>query len=114
MGFSISLLFLFKVDYCPMESFQPRCLKNEVILMKSATYGRMRIGRCITAEEVDILGSRYIGCSADVLALLDRKCSGKTECTVRIIDILAENVKPCAPGLSVYLEVDYVCVQSKD
>ena len=106
-------------EYCMSEPFQPRCLKNEVILMKSATYGRMRVGRCVTAEEVDahrlLSGEdhRFLGCSADVLSLLDRKCSGTTECDVRLSDIAAENVKPCYPGLTVYLEVSYDCINRK-
>lgn len=84
--------------------------------MRSATYGRMHIGRCITVEEVDAHRSvagddpRYFGCSADVLALLGRKCSGKTDCEVRVIDILLEKIRPCFPGLSVYLEVTYDCI----
>jgi len=89
--------------------------------MKSAIYGRMKIGRCLTAEEVDAHRSvvgvgedpRYFGCSADVLPLLDRKCSGQVQCEVRMSDISAENVKPCFPGLTVYLEVSYTCITSK-
>lgn len=98
------------------ETFQPRCLKNQVILMERADYGRMRIGRCITAEEVDAHRSvagddpRYFGCSADVLVILHRKCSGRSECEVRSSEISAENIKPCFPGLSVYLEVSYSCI----
>src|SRR6218665_4217397 len=88
-------------DFCNHETFKPRCLKNEVIVMKIATYGRMRVGRCITAEEIEeqklLTGNnpRILGCSADVLPLLDQKCSGKTECDVRSSDIAAESIKPC-------------------
>ena len=84
--------------------------------MESATYGRMRVGRCITAAEVDeqktLSGavSRLIGCSSDVLPLLDRKCSGKTECDIRVIDMSLENATPCFPGLNVYLELSYDCI----
>lgn len=84
--------------------------------MKSATYGRMRIGRCITADEVEAQKSavgddpRYLGCSSDVLSLLDRKCSLKAECQVRLSDISAENIKPCFPGLISYLELSYGCL----
>lgn len=101
------------------EPFQPRCLKTAVPLMKSATYGRMRIGRCITAKEVEAqrlaVGDdpRYLGCSETVLSILDRKCSGKTECDVRVIDMALEDVEPCFPGLSGYLEVSYDCISSR-
>jgi len=81
--------------------------------MQSATYGRMRVGRCLPEEEVNALGTRYIGCSADVLSLMDRKCSRRTECTVLIIHISAENIKPCFSGLSVYLEASYTCLTRK-
>lgn len=87
--------------------------------MKTAVYGRMRISRCLTAEEVDELRSgfgddpRYFGCSADILDLLDRKCSGKIECDIRVNDISFENIKPCLPGLVVYLEVSYNCITGR-
>src|SRR6218665_1365649 len=106
-------------EYCMLESFQPLCPRNEVVLMKSATYGRMRIGRCITSEEVDafrvVAGDdpRYLGCYADVLNILDRKCSGKAGCDTRSSDISSENIKPCHPGLTVYLEVSYECISGK-
>lgn len=87
--------------------------------MKSATYGRMHIGRCITAEE-DAAQRRLagddpqiLGCSADVLPMLDKKCSGKAECNVRLSDIAGENIKPCFPGLVMYLEVSYECFNGK-
>src|SRR6218665_475525 len=98
------------------EPFQPRCLKTAVLLMKSATYGRMRIGRCIPDEEVEahrsVVGDdpRYLGCSTDVLRLMHRKCSGLHECDIRLSEISANNVKPCFPGLTVYLDVIYQCV----
>jgi len=82
-------------------------------MMKSATYGRMRMGRCITVEEVETIGSRHIGCSASVLPQLDRKCSQKTECNIRVIDFAYENIKPCSAGLNVYLEATYDCIRGK-
>jgi len=106
------LLYTATEDYCMLEMFQPRCLKNEVILMKSATYGRMRVGRCITPEEVAAFGEdpRYFGCSSDVLSTLDEKCSGQRECDIPLSYISSKNIKPCFPGLTVYLEVSYECI----
>ena len=100
-------------DYCVSETFQPRCVKNEIVFIKSAIYGRMRIGRCITAAEIETLRSHYIGCSTSVRSLIDRKCFGKTECEIRIAEISVENIRPCPPGLNVYLEVSYDCIDSK-
>lgn len=88
--------------------------------MKSAIYGRMRTGRCITTEEVAaqrrlLAGEeiRLLGCSADVLETLDRRCSGNVECNIRVSDIPDENVQPCFPGLKMYLETSYDCVISE-
>jgi len=90
--------------------------------MKSATYGRMRIGRCVTAKEISDLQrfanlehtKSYLGCSADVLPILDRKCSGNKDCEVRLSDISAEDITPCLSGLVVYLEVSYSCISGKN
>ena len=62
-----------------------KCLKNEVIVMTSAVYGRMRIGRCLENEGQQLLTAlghdpKYLGCSADVLLLMDKKCSGRNQC----------------------------------
>lgn len=85
--------------------------------MKSATYGRMRIGRCITSKGIEERGPevlqdpRYLGCSLTVLDILDRKCSRKTQCEIRVIDMALENIVPtCYPDLMVYLEVNYECI----
>ena len=32
-------------EYCESEAFRARCRSNEVILMQSALYGRMRLGK---------------------------------------------------------------------
>lgn len=108
--------FIALQDYCELETFQPRCPSGDVILMKSALYGRMRIGRCITKEEVDTLGPELgaIGCSADVLDFMDRKCSRKADCTIRMIDISTEIPRPCFPTyLNLYLEANYECIKGK-
>lgn len=88
--------------------------------MKSAIYGRMRTGRCITTEEVAaqrrlLAGEeiRLLGCSADVLETLDWRCSGNVECNIRVSDIPDENIQPCFPGLKMYLETSYDCVISE-
>lgn len=92
---------------------------SDVILMRSATYGRMRIGHCITAEEVAGQGPiaeedpRYLGCSIDVLNVLDRRCSGRKECSIRVADVSSRKNKPCLPGLNVHLEAAYDCINSK-
>ena len=38
-------------EFCNGESFKPQCRDDEVIDVKQAKYGRMRLGRCV---EVDL------------------------------------------------------------
>ena len=105
-------------EYCLTETFRPTCLKNEAIVMTSAIYGRMRIGRCLANEGRDVLdiirsNSRYVGCSVDVLHIMDRRCSGKQQCEVRPIDDQdLQKEQPCPEGWKnvIYLEAKYRCI----
>ena len=104
-------------EYCVIkEQFEASCLKNEVIVMTSAIYGRMRMGRCLEDEGGDHFrrnmdDPKFLGCSEDVLHLMDQKCSGKNQCEVRItFDKDFENIKPCHVALKLYLEAAYTCV----
>ena len=47
-------------------------------MVTNATYGRMRIGRCVDAN----LG--HLGCQGDVLGVVDRHCSGRQRCELRV------------------------------
>jgi len=99
-------------EYCMLETFQPSCLKNEVIVIDRAIYGRRRVGKCIKDAEAALSSDRrYIGCSANVLGILNAKCSGQKQCEIRIPDADLEQTEPCLPGLKMYLEVSYNCVQ---
>ena len=72
-----------------------------------ARYGRMRLGRCVEFD----LG--YIDCYTDVLTRLDKRCSGRRTCEVRIPDAEFEATGPCLKELKTYLEVSYRCVPGK-
>ena len=97
-----------------LEIFQPSCLKNEVIVINKAIYGRRRVGKCIKDTEAALSSDpRYIGCSADVLNILNAKCSGRKQCEIRIPDADLEHTEPCLPGLKMYLEVSYTCVEGE-
>ena len=37
-------------EYCMLETFHARCKDNEVIVIQSATYGRMKIGKCVKED----------------------------------------------------------------
>ena len=102
-------------EYClATEPFQAKCMRNEVIVMTSALYGRMRVGRCLEDESDDLLNAkdpRFLGCFADVLPIFDRRCSGRNQCDVKIVsDPDLQRQRPCHASLKNYLEASYDCV----
>jgi len=93
-------------EYCQWENFNASCPgRDEVVLMKTARYGRIRFGRCMREDH----GS--VGCAADVLAHLDRKCSGRRSCRMIIPDATLHDIHPCPKELMPYLEASYLCVR---
>ena len=102
-------------EYClSTESFEAKCLKNEVIVMTHAVYGRMRMGRCLANEPSKLLAAfgddpTFLGCSANILGLMERKCSGLNQCEVRGTDNDLQALKPCYESLKLYLEASYKC-----
>jgi len=97
-----------------LETYRPECWKNEVIVIDEASYGRHHIGKCITSDDVysELADNPlYLGCSANVLHLLDAKCSGRQLCQVRIPDAELEQTKPCLKDLKMFLEVRHHCVE---
>ena len=100
-------------EYCTGEAFEPRCIGSDVIVMLSARYGRMKVGRCVEEEpgfEPMLEDPRYLGCFTDVLDVVSRQCSGKSDCTLRVNDQNFNNVKPCYANLKMYLEATYMCI----
>ena len=73
--------------------------------MRRAQYGRMRLGRCVKGN----LG--YVGCSADVLSLMDSRCSGRQSCQISIPDSMFADIEPCPSPLESYMEASYDCVK---
>jgi len=104
-------------EYCLTEVFEAQCLKNEVIVMNSATYGRMKIGRCLENEgDVSALGNgeAILGCSVDLLHTFDKRCSLKNRCEVPLaLDADIQKRKPCHQALQSYLEASYGCITGK-
>ena len=99
-------------EYCQFETFQPRCWKNEVILMTSSVYGRMsRSSRCIKSTDHLKEEQRYWGCSADVLRLTDSRSSGRRDCDIRLPDPQFHRTNPCGTtDIALYLEASFECV----
>jgi Galactose binding lectin domain len=100
-------------EFCHMETFQPRCGHGDVIVMRSALFGRMRVGRCVPADDYQSqqqFNPNFLGCSVDVLDHLHHWCSGKPSCDVSVANPELYNLKPCSAHLAMYLEASYSCI----
>ena len=93
-------------ELCQFETFNASCPDSSVILMQSARYGRMSLGRCI---DTDV----YIGCSADVMTHMDNRCSGRPSCVIPIPDSTLHQQQPCPNDMMAYLEASYACIQGE-
>jgi len=51
-----------------------------------------------------------VGCSADVLAYLDRRCSGRHHCEMPVPDAVLHAMHRCPKEIMSYLEASYVCI----
>jgi hypothetical protein len=94
-------------DYCDHETFEAQCPNNQEVVIDSATYGRMRVGKCIE-------DNYRIGCQMDVLDVMDSLCSGMKTCSVPVMAPLLFSTKTKAnvcPRLSVYLQASYNCLK---
>ncbi|ELU10132.1 hypothetical protein CAPTEDRAFT_219487 [Capitella teleta] len=91
-------------EYCENEVFSPKCEEGEVVIMTSARYGRMKLGRCLETS----YGSE--GCQVTALSIMDRKCSGRPSCEVKISDLVSELDTPCKRDLRSYMDASYRCV----
>lgn len=89
-------------EYCFPNSFNVSCDRSSVIVMTSARYGRIQKGQCLSSDY-------HIGCSANVLLQLDRKCSGRHSCVVSIPDTTLHDLQPCPKDLLAYLQAEYTC-----
>lgn len=96
-------LFSETKEYCQFETFNVTCPPSQIIIMEEARYGRLQLGRCVTRDY------GFLGCSASVLDLLDRSCSGQRSCQFSI-PTLRDLVQPCPKDLTSYLEASYTCV----
>lgn len=93
-------------EYCFPNAFNVTCGPDAVIVLRSARYGRMNRGKCLTSDY-------KTDCFADVLVQVDRKCSGRRHCFISIPDNMLHQLQPCPKDLLAYLETDYVCQKGK-
>ena len=98
-------LFAEAVEYCQEDTFSASCQPDQVIVMESARYGRMRLGRCVQRN----LG--YLGCAVDALRFMDARCSGHVACDVSMMDPALRELQPCPKDVTWHLEAAYRCVE---
>ena len=102
------------MEYCIMEQLNISCKGESVIMMQTAVYGIMNVGRCLKDSYVNI---DNIDCSNNVIADLDAACSGQKSCTMRIpsqnLHDIYQNNPHCPSGLAAHLEVTYRCIDGK-
>jgi hypothetical protein len=93
------------IDICNGYDFSASCGQNEIIVMESAEFGRMDPGKCLPADR------GQFGCTNDVLFLVDRWCSGRTNCEFQAPngDIMEAN-KNCIGELA-FLRASYTCLK---
>lgn len=104
----VKLIYI--LEYCENEQFNAECGSGEVIRIKSASYGRMKLNKCVTNDH------GYLGCNVNRLSYLDHLCSGRRLCNVKIIDHTSEledDDVGCPVDVSSYLDVEYECVKGK-
>jgi len=92
-------------EFCETEEFVASCqADDEMIVMQSAHFGRMRLGRCLTVNNGNL------GCQLDVLDQLDPLCSGRRRCSV-VVATIDHRALPCTREVRGYLEASYLCVK---
>ena len=95
--------FVSAADYCQFETLDADCGADEVVVMETALYGRMRAGRCLSSDY------GYTGCSADVIGLADAECSGRRRCSVRVPHEAFASRGECPADMVSYLDATYTC-----
>ena len=94
-------------EFCHNEQFKAECPPNQVILMTSALYGRMKIGTCVKTD------FGFVGCFHDVMPHAHERCSGRQACVIPVPDAILDLTKPCNEDLKSYLETSYICVDGR-
>ena len=96
------------MEYCPDEGFSVFCAPGMTIMVTSAFYGRMQLGRCVRKDY------GHLGCHADVTDILNSRCSRKQSCNISLPDNELEATIICASDLVKYLAANYSCEPSAD
>ena len=95
-------------EYCQEDYYDTQCADNQVILMKFADYGRMRIGKCVK----DNYG--HLGCSSDVTPVMNALCSGRQKCRFQVFDYDNRlSSSQCPDDIESYLQASHTCQEGK-
>ncbi|KAK2139014.1 hypothetical protein LSH36_2132g00023 [Paralvinella palmiformis] len=107
------VLFIYMCGYvysdhirvCPGDDLDINCPIDEVILPKSAKFGRMGYTECTIVKD-------FIGCENDILYLIDKWCSGQSHCVANVPnkELIQANTA-CLPYMRKYLELEYSCLK---
>jgi len=92
-------------EYCLEETLEMQCAADEVVLVDSARYGRMRLNRCARTDY------GYVGCAADVTRVLAARCSGRRHCRIANLEALFSTFRNCPLDLKSYVEASYHCLK---
>ena len=103
------------MEFCQLEFFNPKCLAGQLMLIESAKYGRMNLGKCIKEQELQSSGplqgdTKFFGCQSDVTPILHEKCSFRQECKVEVRDNQLNQTYPCYSWIKSHLSVSYRCL----
>jgi len=93
------------MEYCLEQQLDTQCASDEIIVVDSASYGRMRLNRCVHTDY------GFIGCGTDVTDVLAGKCSGRRRCRVVNIGTLFAASRVCPTDLKSYLEATFTCLK---
>ena len=95
-------------EYCQFEAFNATCPKGQLVVVDSAQYGRQRLGRCVTRDY------GFIGCTANVIDVLDAACTGRTWCEIPVPSLRRRvQPQPCPKDLTAYLDATYHCIDGR-
>ena len=107
LKFNVSVLYAGAKEFCHNEEFTAECPGGDVILVTSAMYGRMTVGRCVKTD----FGN--VNCFADVITHAHESCSGRPSCSIRVPDAALDEYSPCNQDLKSYLEITYICIKGE-
>ena len=94
---------LVEATYCSTETFNARCAPNYVVHITHATYGRVKVDRCIE-ELVGVI------CYVNITSVLRNHCAERRTCQFGVLDQFLLSLDSCPSGLKSQLYAGYRCI----